>query len=440
MQIDRKIDRKTPPPFVLPEKLSLPAEQMFELGNGAKLWTLKAGTQDVIRLTLVFDAGTRRQAHPFVASSMLNMLSEGTEKYTAGQVSERLDFYGIYYDTSIDRDYAMITVSCLNRFLPETLELLEEIVVRPAFLPGELDIYRTKRKQQLKVEREKPAYIARELFAEALFGPEHPYGIVSSEDDYDGVTVEMLRDYHREFFGADNMFAVASGMLGDDQQAAVREMLSAIGKRNAPADSVTAKPVTLPFMFRERGDAMQSSIRIGKLLFPKGHPDFGGMQVLAMVLGGYFGSRLVDNLREEHGYTYGVYSAMLNMKYEGYIAIATDVAGEHTADAVDEIFAEIERLRTEIIPDQELDMVRNIIVGEMMRILDGPFGIADVTIENIQNGDDNDALNKFLDQVRCITPARLQELAVRYLDPATFTTVVVGGEGMKQWLVRNNLG
>ena len=413
--------------------MSVPAGREILLGNGVRLWALKAGTQDVLRLTLVFEAGTRRQERSFVASATLNMLSEGTAKYTAAEIAEKLDFYGIYYDTSIDRDYAMITVSCLNRFLPQTLELLEEMVARPAFLPRELDIYRGKRKQQLKIEREKPAYIARELFAESLFGLGHPYGKVSSEDEYDGLTVDMLRRFHGTFFGADNMFAVTSGMVRPEQSDAVGDFLEKIEKRHAPEDNFAQRAESVRFTFREREDAVQSSLRIGKRLFPRSHPDFGGMQVLSMVLGGYFGSRLVDNLRERHGYTYGVYAAMLNLKYDGYIAIASDVSGVHTADAVGEIFREIERFRRELVPLDELDMVRNIIMGETMRILDGPFGIADVTIENVQNGTDNGYINRFLQEVREITPERLHSLAAEYLDPATFTTVVVGGKGMREW-------
>lgn len=432
-------DRKQQPPFVLPCELSLPAEKRSVLPNDVGLWTLRAGTQEVIRLTLVFRAGTRRQSQPFAASSTLSMLSEGTEKYTAAEMAERFDFYGIYYDTSIDRDYAMITVSCLNRFLPEAIELLEQAVVYPSFLPHELDIYRAKRKQQLRIDREKTSYISRELFAQALFGNEHPYGKVSSEDEYDALTVETLRNFHRDFFGADNMFAVASGLIGEPEEMVIKDFLGRIEKRAAPVDIFSHEIKTTLLSFREREDALQSSLRIGKLLFPKGHPDYAGMQVLSMVLGGYFGSRLVDNLREEHGYTYGVYSAMINLEHEGYIAIATDVAGEHTAQAVREIFGEIARLRAEPVPAGELDMVRNIILGEMMRILDGPFGIADVTIENIQSGKDNAYLNYFLQEVRSITPARLQELAVRYLDPATFTTVVVGGAGMERWRSENGL-
>lgn len=420
------IDRTTQPPFQLPSSLTLPEAVYATLPNGIRFWSINTGTQPLVRLSLVFNAGTRYQNDSFVASTMLNLLSEGTDRYSAAEIAEMFDFYGIYYDTSIDRDYALVTISCLSRFLGQALELLEEIILRPVFSERELTIYASKRKQQLIIEREKPAYQARELFSKALFGSEHPYGKVSPASAYDDVRPEMLREFYADYYTAGNLFAVASGEIPEAVHGQLAGFLSKI-RPGLSMDSAGLPPIHSESMIRERRDgALQSSIRIGKVLFGKEHPDFNGMQVLSTVLGGYFGSRLVKNLREDKGYTYGIYSAMLNIQHTGYFAVASDVTAEATDDAVAEILNEVERLRSEPVPAPELDMVRNIIVGEMMRILDGPFGIADVTIEQVQSGMTNDAVNAFFGEVKTITPERLQELALRWLDPAEFTTVIVG--------------
>ena len=171
---------------------------------------------------------------------------------------------------------------------------------------------------------------------------------------------------------------------------------------------------------------MQSSVRIGRLLFPRTHPDFVGMQVVASLLGGYFGSRLMQNLREQHGYTYGVQAAMINFDSEGYFAIATQVAREHRDDALGEIYAEIERLRHELVDEEELQMVKNVMIGEILRILDGPFGIADVTIENIMCGMDNHATEQSVATIAAITPEDVRNLAHRYLERERLVEVVVG--------------
>jgi predicted Zn-dependent peptidase len=179
-------------------------------------------------------------------------------------------------------------------------------------------------------------------------------------------------------------------------------------------------------MHRDVEGALQSSVRIGRLLFPRTHPDFVGMQVVATVLGGYFGSRLMQNLREMHGYTYGVMAAMINFEKEGYLAIATQVTRDHTEDALREIYYEIERLRSEPIDEEELQLAKNMMIGEILRILDGPFGIADVTIENIMCGMDNSSTEKNVELINAITPEEVQRLAVKYLRREDLVEVVVG--------------
>ncbi len=430
-------DRTQQPPFSLPETISLPAAQHTLAAGRVPLWTIRAGDQELLRLTLVFEAGSRHAVKPFVASALINLLSEGTARHTAAEVAEFFDFHGVYYDTSLDRDYALITVSCLSRFLGTTLGMLEEILLTPQLSPDELSIYAAKRKQELIIEREKPAVRARELFAQTLFGAEHPYGRVSLPESYDTLATEDLRSFYEKFYVRGNgAFAVASGLIGDPERHTIEDFLERISNRYPVAGSTggephnalarptpqTGAPVT-----EHRPDALQSSLRLGRLLFPKGHPDFNGMQILSTVLGGYFGSRLVRNLREEKGFTYGIYAAMVNFQQAGYLAIASDVAAGVRDAAIAEIFRETELLRAAPIAAEELDMVRNIIAGEAMRIIDGPFGVADVAIESIQCGDPSlSNFAQFLDEVRTITPERLHALAQQYLRREDFVVVAVG--------------
>ncbi|MEG1664928.1 MAG: pitrilysin family protein [Mucinivorans sp.] len=421
-----KIDRTTPPALILPTNLSLPQQKLHTTATGILLHTIEVLEQPVVRLSLVFKVGSMHQNHPFEASTMLNMLSEGSLSMSSADMAKELDFYGVEYECSIDRDFSMITVSCLSKFLPETLGLLEEIVLRPAFLVSELDIYKTKRKQQLRMERQRPSYMARELFTVAIFGADHPYGVVSQEECYDTLTSDNLREFYQRYFGAENCFAVASGFLQQTEIALICGFLEKIPHVVPFTCSYLEQPVSVSRSVLSRPNDVQSSLRIGKLLFPKGHPDYNGMQLLVMVLGGYFGSRLVQNLREEHGYTYGIYSTIATLRYEGYLAIATDVSSEFTAAAVKQIFIEIERLRTQKIDSDELIIVKNMIVGELMRVLDGPFGIADVIVENIESDLPADYFNQFLQDVKQCTPEYLQSLAIKYLNPDSFTTVIVG--------------
>ena len=364
-------------PRITPSQVEVAEARRTTLPNGIGLYTLASDDFEVLRISFVFRAGSALQQAPFSASAAANLLSEGSRDMTAHQIAEQLDYYGSWYDVNVDRDYAYINFATLSKFFDPTLAVAEQILLCPAFPEEELRTYAAKRRQRLAVERAKIDVKAREAFARALFGERHPYGVSSHEEAYDSLT----RD--RRFYTAENCFVVCSGRIGDHELKAVAELAGRIPRGAAEAPPAFPAPETTHTAFVEYPGAVQSSLRIGRLLFPRTHPDFLGMQVVASALGGYFGSRLMQNLREERGYTYGVVSAMVNFEREGYFAIAAQVGADVTQEALREIYAEIERLGAEPMPEAELELVKNMMTGEMMRILDGPFGIADVTIENI---------------------------------------------------------
>ena len=210
-----------------------------------------------------------------------------------------------------------------------------------------------------------------------------PGSISYPEKDYDTLTRADLESLYRRLYTAENCLVVCSGRIGEEELQGIGALAEKLPRADRSATADFPAPRSEAYRFVERPDAVQSSLRVGRLLFTRTHPDFVGMQVVATVLGGYFGSRLMQNLRGEHGYTYGVGAAMVNFEREGYLGIAAQVGAEVTAPALREIYNEIERLRREPMPEEELSLVKNIMTGEVMRILDGPFGIADVTIENL---------------------------------------------------------
>lgn len=418
----------TQPPLVIPSDVEVAQAEKTVLANGSALYTLASDDFSVLRITFVFRAGSAMQRVPFSASAAANMLAEGTRDMTAHQIAERLDYYGSYYDVNIDRDYAYISFCSLSKFFDQTLAVAEQVLLHPTFPEKELHTYCAKRKQRLAVERTKVDVEAREAFARALFGARHPYGIAADESEYDKLTRNDIAGFFKSHYTADNGFVVCSGRIGDHERQAVAALAEQLPQRRAADKAPFPAPETQHEAFVEHPGAVQSSIRIGRLLFPREHPDFLGMQVVASALGGYFGSRLMQNLREEHGYTYGVVAAMVNFEREGYFAVAAQVGTEVTRDALREIYTEIERLRTEPMPAGELSLVKNIMVGEMMRILDGPFGIADVTIENILCGRDHTVINENIGRIQAMTPADIRRLAQKYLAREDLVTVVAGAE------------
>ena len=414
------------PSIRIPERVDVPTARLATLGNGVRLYLLENHDQQVVRLSFVFGAGSSRQTTLFSATSAANLLSEGSDRFTARQIAELLDFYGSYFDIAVDRDVVVVSFCALSKFVMPTLQTAEEILLRPSFPQQEFDSYRIKRRQRLEIERRKVDVRVREAFAAAMFGADHPYGISAPEAAYDVLTREAVVDFYRRHYTADNCFVVCSGDLSDEALAAIENICVQLPQSGDRRELVFPAMVQTPQVRLEHAGAVQSAVRVGRMLFTRNHPDYVGMQVVATVLGGYFGSRLMRNLREERGYTYGVFAGMVNLDRAGYLAIATQVAEAAREDTLHQIYTEIERLRTEPISEQELSLVKNIMVGEMMRILDGPFGIVDVTIENVQCGTDNHAVERTVEAIRRCTPEDVQRLAEKYLRREDLVEVTVG--------------
>ena len=413
------------PDMVIPSAVDVPSFELTTTPEGGRIYHMNVSNLDLLRISVVFRAGVRYQSHPFTASATVGMLAEGTSGYTSEKLAEMMDYYGLYYNTSIDRDYSIVTVCCLNKFLDEALLVLYQMLTSPLFPQKELGIYASKRKQSLTVERTKVDVLAAELFWKSLYGEDHPYGRSSSESAYDTLTREMLRDFFSRYYTLENSFVVVSGKIELGFVERISEVVDRMPHGSRAFNTLPA-PCSVRKAAIEKPDALQTAVRMGRVLFKSDHPDYVPMQVAATVLGGYFSSRLVQNLREDKGYTYGAWAQVGCSEDSGYIAISTQVAAEHAHDAVREILREIERLRTEPVPKEELDMVRSVMIGEMMRILDGPFGICDVAIENIQNGADNGRINRIVETINATTPEDIMRVANIYLGSGDITTVTVG--------------
>ena len=367
------------PPLITPREVDVPRAQRHTLPNGASLYAIPSDDFEVLRFTFVFRAGSSMQHAPFAASATANMLSEGSRDMTARQIAEQLDFYGSYFEVNVDRDYVYISFSSLSKFFAPTLEVAEQILLQPLFPEDELRAYCEKRKQALTIERRKVDTVVREIFAEALFGDKHPYGISYPEKNYDTLTRADLESLYRRLYTAENCLVVCSGRIGEEELQGIGALAEKLPRADRSATAEFPAPRSEAYRFVERPDAVQSSLRVGRLLFTRTHPDFVGMQVVATVLGGYFGSRL----------------------------------------------------RREPMPEEELSLVKNIMTGEVMRILDGPFGIADVTIENLLCGTNNGVIEENIRRIQAITPAEVQRLAVKYLRREDLITAVVGAVNPK---------
>jgi len=421
-------NRKIQPAIKPPGKIDFPQPEIYRLRNGIKVYQFNSGTQDVISIEMVFTAGSWFQKKPFTAMATNLMLREGTCNYTASKLSETLDYYGAHFENTTERDNAYVTLYSLNKHLENTLLLLGEIVKKPLFPQNEYTVLAGKQRQMLEVNRQKINFLARTHFNPVIFGKNHPYGISLEPGDIDEVSNIELADFHRQQYHSGNCTIVVAGRI----KPGMMEMLEAhFGGNdwNGPLAESRKYPVISSEQKRHyivKNGAMQSAIRMGCLAFGRSHYDFAGMKVLNAILGGYFGSRLMTNLREDKGFTYGIGSAVVPLHHGGFFVISCEVGADVTKPALAEINSELIRLCNEPVPETELSLVRNYLSGEMLRAVDGPFAQAGLYRELIEDGLDITHFEELIDTVQHISAPQLQDLAIRYLDPSNLFTLVVG--------------
>ncbi|HUX52841.1 MAG TPA: pitrilysin family protein [Williamwhitmania sp.] len=424
------LNRIIAPIFSLPESLDVISSHNHTLSNGIPVQMVEGGTQDVLRITFLFNAGTRYQTKSLVAATTLSMLTEGTISHTANQLAELLEYHGAYTDQGIDRDKAGISLYCLGKYVPNLLPLLQEILLHPTFPAKQFETLTNKRMQQLTVERQKVAYLAREQHQAMLFGEKHPYGSYATPENYSTLMLGDLVKFHKEYYKPEECLIILAGKSCQQQIPLLEQFFGNVAwpkttpgmpKRFPIPSSASEKQLTFT-----KDNAVQTAIRIGKISITQNHPDYVKLSILVTVLGGYFGSRLMKNIREDKGYTYGIYASLVPFKEAGIIVISTEVGKQYQQDTIDQVMKEIERLRTEKISDEELVLVKNYIAGEMIRSVDGPMALSEI-LESLSIFDqDFSYLTEAYKETATVTADELLLLAQQYLAPNDLKICIVG--------------
>lgn len=424
------IDRVTAPAFRKIEKINVIKASPAKLDNGLEVFTINAGSQEIIKLEFIFKAGMYYQSAPLIASATNSLLETGTKSFSANQISDGIDFYGSFIEFGVGQDYAAITLFSLNKHLDASLKFVEEIIKSPVFDENEFNIYISNKKQKHLINSQKVNVIGRRRFAELLFGAKHPYGIDVAESDFSRINTNEIKDFYNNFYQCKNCTIIASGNLPNNLHQTLNNYFGkeAWGKKpeeiiNKHIPLQSAEPKAY---FFEKPDAIQSAIRVGRVIFNKTHPDYYHFQVLNSILGGYFGSRLMANIREDKGYTYGIGSGLMSLVNSGYFYISTEVGSDVTTAALDEIYKEIALLREELVSESELETVRNYILGQFLRSVDGPFALADKFKAAWEFGLDYTYFDNYLKAIKTVTPQQLRDLANKYLRQEDLIECVAG--------------
>lgn len=423
------LNRKQAPDFKTIDKIDIQKAESFTLKNGIKVYTINSGSQELTKIEFIFKAGMYYQTQPLLASATNNLLETGTKSYTANELSDNIDFFGSFFECNVSQDFSSLALYSLNKYLDKSLHYVEEIIKYPTFPKDEFDIYLSNKKQKHLVNSQKVNVIARRRFSELLFGEKHPYGVDVKTGDFDKLTLDRIKEFYKSYYHSGNCTIVASGKLAENL---VDTLDQFFGKEKwGGADAIVIPKIELDTTtqqkhFVEKPDAIQSAVRIGRVLFNKKDPDYFKFQVLNTILGGYFGSRLMANIREDKGYTYGIGSGLSSLVHGGYFFISTEVGTDVTNDTLKEIYKEIKLLREEEVDADELETVRNYVLGQFLRSVDGPYSLADKFKAVWEFDLGYDYFEKYFDAVKTITPKEIKDLANKYLQEKDLIELVVG--------------
>lgn len=398
-----------------------------KLDNGIPVFTINAGKQELVRIEFIFENVNWNPSKPLEAISVSHLINNGTPKLTAREIADQVDYYGAFLQTEYGADQSTVKLYTLNKHLAAVLPILHSIMNDSIFPEQELAIFVQNQKQSLQVSLQKNDYLARKTFANTLFG-DTTYGSNIDAADYDAIKREDLLDYFKSAYKPENCTIFVAGKF---EEAGFNILNKIIGGKWSSHGQSTVNHFRFAEtrgseVLIEKPEALQSAIRMGTLGITRNHVDFPAFQVLNCLLGGYFGSRLMANIREDKGYTYGIGSAVTSLKDAGYFFIATEVGADVCASALTEIEKEIDILKTVLVPEGELDLVRNYMLGSMLGSLENAFSHADKFKNVYFSGLDYGYYERYIQTVKHITPSELQQLALRYLNTEHFVKVVVG--------------
>ena len=421
-------DRKQAPEIIDAVNFNLrlkPADK-FSLDNGVQVYAVNAGAEEVLSLEWVFFGGNWQEEQNLVAATANFLLRNGTSKRTAFQINEHFEYYGSYLNRACYNETATITLHCLTKHVKELLPVVKELIIDSVLPQEELDIYKQNMKQRLKVSLKKSDFVASRMIDVYLFGEKHPYGKYSSEEDFDALQHEQLLDFYKKYYQQGKLILFAAGKLPADLEILLNQYFGDLPNNDITEKKIIAEPGAEK-KFRIINDAagVQGSIRIARPFPNRHHPDFLKVQILNALFGGFFGSRLMSNIREDKGYTYGIHSYLQNHVHDSAWMISTEAGKDVCEATIVEVYKEMKELREELIDEEELLLVRNYMMGGILGELDGPFQIIarwkNIILNNLTEQYFYDSINT----IKTIPAEELQQLARKYLQPEDFYELVV---------------
>ena len=408
--------------------LHLKPYQKMVLNNGVEVYAIHAGAQEVLQMEIVFYAGNSYETNNGVAIATNFMLKNGTSAKSAFQINEHFEYYGAYCNRSCYNETATVSLHTLSKHLHVLLPVMREMITDSVFPESELDIFKQNSQQKLTVSLQKCDFVANRLIDAYLFGEKHPYGKYLKAEDYQALTTEQMKAHFQQYYVNGRAVIFVAGNLPADLFEQLNQQFGdlAITKNGQSLPVQLLLPASQKKQHISNDpNGVQAAIRIARPFPNRHHPDFMNVMVLNTVFGGFFGSRLMSNIREDKGYTYGIHSYVQNHIQESAWMISTEAGKEVSEATVTEVYKEMDLLRNILIDEEELLLVRNYMIGSILGDLDGPFQIIGRWKNIILNNLDEQYFYDSIKAIKTISAEDIKALAEKYLKPEDFYELVV---------------
>ncbi len=401
--------------FISPEKIAL--------NKTTPLYWMSDVSNETARIDVYFDAGLRK-AKNSIASMTSSMLLSGTSQKNSTEIHNQLDDLGAFFDIGLSHEGVMVSLFALKRNISEAYHVLLDAIINASFPESEFQEVKAEKIQNFKININRVAVIAQRAFQKQLYyGTE--YAMLSDESDLQKVERQELLDFHKTNY-VNGIFKIA--IVGALEEKKIQQICD-VSKTHCIEQALEFKSDfrnKSGVIHVEKIDALQTAIRIGKTLFNKKHEDFLDVSILNTILGDYFGSRLMKNIREDKGYTYGIGSIISESGGSGYLLIGSEVGKEHLQPTLDEIKKEMLLLCNEKIGNDELGLVKNHLLGQMLKISDGPYAMMDLFLSVESYGLSSDFYNSYIQRIHDIDAKTILRMANSYLNWSDMSVISAG--------------
>jgi zinc protease len=374
------LDRTLAPPFSHSYSIDLPQAKKISVSKDVNAIYFDQVRQALVKIDIVYKAGKWYENQVGLSHFTSQMLEKGTNNKTSSEIAETFDRYGAQVEIAPGFDYTTISLYSLSNKIKQVLPLFIEILQSPSFPSEELDLLKSIFSENLKVNNEKNSYVASKVIRKNIFGESHSYGSSIEEVHLDKIDEASIKEFFQNNFSPQEIFI--TGQLDASNLDYVINSLRSISfeKKSSSFKNDKISPA-IKDEYIEKKESIQTSIRLGKRTINKTHEDYFDLLLLNHLLGGFFGSRLMKNIREEKGLSYGISSSVNTFLHDSFFVIGADVNKINLDLTITEIHNEVRKLRTELIPHQELEVAKSHLLGSIQLDIANPFSV----IEKIKN-------------------------------------------------------